>query len=88
MAVGKFLAINNQKDLVGLYFTLTDDQRLTAANLAVEMMLATSKDPAQAAEILEGKTPLKMLPELEKGIADLVLASGKAKKVIPIRVQK
>lgn len=88
MAVGKFLAINSQNDLVGLYFTLTDSQRLTAANLAVEMMLASAKDPAQAAEILEGKTPLMMLPVLEKGIADLVLASGKSKKIIPIREQK
>jgi hypothetical protein len=88
MAVGKFLAINDQKDLVSLYFTLTDAQRLTAANLTVEMMLATAEDPSKAAELLEGKTPLSRLPDLEKGLSDMLLTSSKFKKTIPIKVQR
>ena len=91
MAVGKFLAINNEKDLTSLYFTLTDDQRLTAANLAVELLLGSAEDPARAADLLEGRTPLKNLPQLQKGLADMLLASTKAarskvSRAIPIKV--
>lgn len=86
MAVGKFLAINEQKDLTNLYFTMNDDQRLTAANLAVEMMLSTAEDPSKAADLLEGRTPLSRLPNLEKGLSDMFLTSSKVAKTIPIKV--
>lgn len=78
MAVGKFLAINDHKDLTSLFFTLTDEQRLTAANLAVEMLLGSAEDPSKAADLLEGRTPLKSFPRLQKGLADMLLASSKA----------
>lgn len=93
MAVGKFLAINSHAELTNLYFTLDDAQRLTAANLAVEMMLGAAEDPSKAADILEGRTPLAALPSLQKGLAEMLLASSEAnrqvlKKTIPIRVLK
>ena len=78
MAVGKFLAINDHKDLTSMYFTLTDEQRLTAANLAVELLLGSAEDPSKAADLLEGRTPLKALPDLQKSLADMLMASSKA----------
>ena len=91
MAVGKFLAINSHAELTGLYFTLDDGQRLTAANLAVELMLGAAEDPSKAADILEGRTPLASLPHLQKGLADMLLEASKAKKqvlkkTIPLKV--
>lgn len=89
MAVGKFLAINDHKDLTSMYFTLTDDQRLTAANLAVELLLGSAEDPSKAADLLEGRTPLKALPSLQKSLADMLMASSKASsrksiKIVPV----
>lgn len=78
MAVGKFLAINDHKELTSMYFTLTDDQRLTAANLAVELLLGSAEDPSKAADLLEGRTPLKTLPNLQKSLADMLMTSSKA----------
>lgn len=89
MAVGKFLAINQHSDLTSLYFKLTDDQRLSAANLAVELMLGAAEDPSQASDLLEGRTPLASLPHLQKGLSELLLASSKAtrsvSRTIPIK---
>lgn len=89
MAVGKFLAINDHKDLTSMYFTLTDDQRLTAANLAVELLMGSAEDPSKAADLLEGRTPLKALPGLQKSLADMLMASSKASsrktiKIVPV----
>ena len=61
-----------------MYFTLTDEQRLTAANLAVELLLGSAEDPSKAADLLEGRTPLKALPDLQKSLADMLMASSKA----------
>lgn len=93
MAVGKFLAINEHSDLTSLFFKLSDDQRLTAANLAVELMLGTAEDPSKAADLLEGRTPLASLPNLQKGLSELLLASSKAAtqrvpRTVPIKVLK
>ena len=78
MAVGKFLAINEHSDLTNMFFKLTDEQRLSAANLAVELMLGAAEDPSQASALLEGRTPLSSLPHLQKGLSELLLASSKA----------
>ncbi|QKO22574.1 VPA1269 family protein [Rhodoferax sp. BAB1] len=93
MAVGKFLAINEHSDLTNLYFKLTDDQRLSAANLAIELMLGAAEDPSQASDLLEGRTPLASLPHLQQGLSELLLASSKAttpsaSKTIPIKALK
>jgi hypothetical protein len=93
MAVGKFLAINDHKDLTSMYFTLTDEQRLTAANLAVELLLGSAEDPSKAADLLEGRTPLKSLPNLQKSLADMLMASSqaarrKAIKIVPVEALK
>lgn len=93
MAVGKFLAINEHSDLTSMYFKLTDDQRLSAANLAVELMLGAAEDPSQASDLLEGRTPLSSLPHLQKGLSELLLASSKAtarsiSRTIPIEALK
>ena len=40
LAVGRFLAVSEDSDLAALFFKLTPEQRLTAANLTVEMMSA------------------------------------------------
>lgn len=86
MAVGKFLAINDHKDLTSMYFTLTDEQRLTAANLAVELLLGSAEDPSKAADLLEGRTPLSSLPSLQKSLADMLIASSKASARKAIRI--
>lgn len=86
MAVGKFLAINDHKDLLGMYFTLTDDQRLTAANLAVELLLGSAEDPSKAADLLEGRTPLKRLPHLQKSLAEMLMASSKVAESKTIKI--
>ena len=93
MAVGKFLAINEHSDLTSLYFKLDDDQRLSAANLAVELMLGAADDPSKASDLLEGRTPLASLPHLQKGLSELLLASSKAtarsiSRTIPIKALK
>ena len=93
MAVGKFLAINEHSDLTGLYFKLTDDQRLTAANLAIELMLGAAEDPSKASDLLEGRTPLASLPHLQQGLSELLLASSRAttrsfSRTIPIKALK
>ncbi len=93
MAVGKFLAINDHKDLTSMYFTLTDDQRLTAANLAVELLMGSAEDPSKAADLLEGRTPLKTLPNLQKSLADMLMTSSKASsrkaiKIVPVEAVK
>ncbi|MBV5285935.1 MAG: hypothetical protein JZU45_07620 [Methyloversatilis discipulorum] len=93
MAVGKFLAINEHSDLTSLYFKLTDDQRLSAANLAIELMLGAAEDPSQASDLLEGRTPLGSLPHLQQGLSELLLASSKAttrsvSRTIPIKALK
>lgn len=93
MAVGKFLAINEHSDLTNLYFKLTDDQRLSAANLAIELMLGAAEDPSQASDLLEGRTPLASLPHLQQGLSELLLASSKvttlnASRTIPIKALK
>lgn len=90
MAVGKFLAINEHSELTSMYFKLSDDQRLSAANLAVELMLGAAEDPSQASDLLEGRTPLASLPHLQKGLSELLMASSKAaarsiSRTIPIR---
>lgn len=90
MAVGKFLAINEHSELTSMYFKLSDDQRLSAANLAVELMLGAAEDPSQASDLLEGRTPLASLPQLQKGLSELLMASSKVtassiSRTIPIR---
>ena len=80
MAVGKFLAINSHDELTKLYFQLDDKQRLTAANLALEMMFGVAADPAKAADILEGRTPLASLPSLRERLAEMLTASSKKKQ--------
>lgn len=86
MAVGKFLALNDHKGLTTMYFSLTDEQRLTAANLAVDLMLGSAADPSKAADLLEGRTPLKTLPNLQKSLAEMLMASSKtgSRKTIKI----
>lgn len=93
MAVGKFLAINEHSDLTSMYFKLSDDQRLSAANLAVELMLGAAEDPSRASDLLEGRTPLSSLPHLQKGLSELLMASSKASarsisRAIPIKALK
>ena len=68
LAVGKFLAINNENELSAMYFKLGDQQRLTAANLSIELMLRASNSPIQAADLLEGRLELSAIPDLQRDI--------------------
>ena len=68
LAVAKFLAINNNTELAMMYFKLDDDERLTAANLTVDLLLQTSKDPEHASSILEGRESLASIPNLQRGM--------------------
>lgn len=78
LAVGKFLAINNERDLTSMFFKLDEQQRLTAANLAVELMMQ-ALSPAQTTDLLDGKLDLAALPDLQQDIAQMLAHShGKA----------
>lgn len=78
LAVGKFLAMNDETELSSLYFKMSDDQRLTAANLAVDLLLHTASSPQKATELLEGKASLKSIPQLREGLNTLLYAQNKA----------
>lgn len=71
LAVGRFLAINNERELTATFFNLTDQQRLTAANLAVELMLQAAT-PAQTSDLLGGKLDLAALPDLQQDITRML----------------
>lgn len=71
LAVGKFLAINDDRELISMFFKLTDEQRLSAANLSVELLLRAAGSPLKAQDLLEGKTPLKGFPKLEEDMQKL-----------------
>ena len=78
LAVGKFLAINDENDLTAIFFKLGDQQRLTAANLTVELMLRAAS-PMQATDLLEGKLQLAAIPDLQRDIMRMLTHSqGKA----------
>lgn len=90
LAVGKFLAMNDETELSSLYFKMSDDQRLTAANLAVDLLLHTATSPQKATELLEGKASLKSIPQLREGLNGLLYAQNKAgvaREHIPLKVR-
>jgi hypothetical protein len=90
LAVGKFLAMNDETELSSLYFKMSDDQRLTAANLAVDLLLHTATSPHKATELLEGKASLKSIPQLREGLSSLLYAqnnAGVARERSPLRVR-
>lgn len=74
IAVGKFLAINNERDLTAAFFKLSDQQRLTAANLAVELMMG-ALPPESAEALLEGSLDLTMVPGLREDITTMLAHS-------------
>lgn len=78
LAVGRFLAINDQDELTTMFFKLDDEQRLTAANLMVELVNRASRSPIQSAELLSGRIELKALPSLETDFSKLLngIAAG------------
>lgn len=81
LAVGKFLAINDEQKLTSLFFQLSDAQRLTAANLTVELMMRASSSPLKASDLLEGKVQLQAMPNLQDDISKLFL-NGQTKSAI------
>lgn len=71
LAVGRFLAINNERDLTAAFFNLTNQQRLAAANLTVELMLQAAT-PSQTSDLLNGKLDLSALPDLQQDITRML----------------
>lgn len=84
LAVGKFLAMNDERELTSLFFQLSDAQRLTAANLTVELMMHASSSPLEASDLLEGKVQLRAVPHLQEDISKLLL-NGQSKPAITAR---
>lgn len=89
LAMGKFLAINDQSELTSMFFKLDEDQRLSAANLMVELMNRAARSPIQAEELLEGKIKLNGLPGLQENFSKLIVGMSqttvgnkKSKKVL------
>jgi hypothetical protein len=76
LAVGRFLAINDERDLSSMFFKLDDAQRLTAANLAIELMQRATASPIDAAALLEGKTLLQGIPHLQNDLKTLLSADA------------
>lgn len=72
LAVGKFLAINDERELSTMFFKLDDPQRLTAANLAIELMQRATASPLDATALLEGKTQLQSIPNLQGDLKALM----------------
>ena len=77
LAVGKFLAINDERELSAMYFKLDESQRLTAANLTIELMQRATATPLDAAALLEGKTRLQSIPNFQ-GDLKALLAGGRS----------
>lgn len=80
LAVGRFLAINDERELSSMFFKLEDAQRLTAANLAIELLQRASASPIDATALLEGKTQLQSIPDLQGDLKALL--SGSAAKAM------
>lgn len=72
LAVGKFLALNDETELSSMFFKLEDSQRLTAANLTIELMLRSTVSPLDVSSLLEGKTQLKTLTNLQSDLKSLL----------------
>lgn len=81
LAVGKFLAINDERELSSMFFKLDDSQRLTAANLTIELMQRATASPLDATALLEGKNQLQSIPNL-KGDLNALLSSGAAQTMV------
>jgi hypothetical protein len=73
LAIGKFLAMNDEKELTSIFFKLSDEQRLTAANLTIELMMRASNSPLQTSDLLEGKAQLRDVPQLQREISQLLV---------------
>lgn len=71
IAVGKFLSLNDKSDLNTTFFKLDDKQRLSTANLLIDLLLHLSNSPLHAKEILEGKFSAANIPSLSSGINNL-----------------
>lgn len=89
LAMGKFLAINDQSELTSMFFKLDEQQRLSAANLMVELVNRAARSPIQAEELLEGKIKLNGLPGLQENFSKLIVGMSqsavgtkKSKKVL------
>lgn len=78
LAMGKFLAINDQSELTSMFFKLDEDQRLSAANLMVELVNRAAHSPIQAEELLEGKIKLNGLPGLQENFSKLIVGISKS----------
>jgi hypothetical protein len=72
LAVGKFLAINDERELSSMFFKLDDSQRLAAANLTIELMQRATASPLDATALLEGKTQLQSIPNLQGDLKSLL----------------
>lgn len=81
LAVGRFLAINDEEELSSMFFKLDDAQRLTAANLTIELMQRATASPIDATALLEGKPPLQSIPHLQ-GDLKALLSGGAAKAMV------
>lgn len=71
LAVGKFLALSGESDFSALFFRLDEKQRLSTANLLIDLMLHLSNSPLKTKEILEGKSSIRCVPSLGAGIKNL-----------------
>jgi len=70
MAVAKFLSVNHS-GLAAMHFSLDDKDRLTAANLTVEMLLHAAESPEHAAQILNGREKMSSIPHLKNELESL-----------------
>lgn len=71
IAMGRFLAINDEAELTAMFFKLTDSQRLTAANLMVELMNKASTSPIKTEQLVNGTMSPKALPGLTEDLNKL-----------------
>ncbi len=74
IAIGKFLAMNDEKDLAHAFFKLNDTQRLTAANLAMDLMYAAAT-PYQVEQLIDGSMELAAIPNLKQTIGQMLQQS-------------
>jgi Putative phage integrase len=71
LAMGRFLAMNDEAELTAMFFKLTDSQRLTAANLMVELMNKASASPIKTELLVNGAMSPKALPGLTEDLNKL-----------------
>lgn len=71
LAIGKFFAIA-EEEMLSHYFKLPEGARLTAANLAMEVLFNAAGSPEKVQKVLDGQERFQLLPETRQVMFDVL----------------